>query len=79
MRDSVTHDVNPLWVKQNSTTDDINPFWIRQDSITGKGGNYYIYIVPQTTNSEDRGWLKLSESAFKFWDNLFDEKWNEVR
>ncbi|MGH7408716.1 MAG: type II toxin-antitoxin system Phd/YefM family antitoxin [Candidatus Methylomirabilales bacterium] len=27
---------------------------------------------------EGRGWLKLSESAFEFWDNEEDEIWNEV-
>lgn len=26
----------------------------------------------------DRGWLKLSESAFDFWNNEDDEIWNEV-
>ena len=77
MRDSITYDPNPVWVKQNSTTDDINPFWIKQDTITIKRGN--TYIVPKTTNGEDTGWLQLIEPAFKFWDNPIDEKWNEVR
>lgn len=27
---------------------------------------------------EGRGWLKLSESAFDFWDNEDDEAWNTV-
>lgn len=27
---------------------------------------------------EGRGWLKLSESAFDFWDNAEDEVWNKV-
>lgn len=27
---------------------------------------------------EGRGWLKLSESAFDFWNNEEDEVWNEV-
>lgn len=27
---------------------------------------------------EGRGWLKLSESAFDFWDNEDDEIWNKV-
>lgn len=27
---------------------------------------------------EGRGWLKLSESAFDFWNNEADEIWNEV-
>jgi antitoxin (DNA-binding transcriptional repressor) of toxin-antitoxin stability system len=27
---------------------------------------------------EGRGWLKLSESAFNFWDNEEDEIWNKV-
>lgn len=27
---------------------------------------------------EGRGWLKLSESAFEFWNNEEDEVWNEV-
>jgi len=27
---------------------------------------------------EGNNWLKLSESAFKFWDNEEDEIWNKV-
>jgi len=27
---------------------------------------------------EGRGWLKLSESAFDFWDNEDDEVWDKV-
>ena len=27
---------------------------------------------------EGRGWLKLSESAFNFWDNEEDEVWNTL-
>lgn len=27
---------------------------------------------------EGRGWLKLSESAFDFWDNEDDEVWGQV-
>ena len=27
---------------------------------------------------EGRGWLKLSESAFDFWDNDEDEIWNKA-
>jgi antitoxin (DNA-binding transcriptional repressor) of toxin-antitoxin stability system len=27
---------------------------------------------------EGRGWLKLAESAFDFWDNEEDEIWNKV-
>lgn len=27
---------------------------------------------------EGRGWLKLSESAFDFWNNEDDEIWNKV-
>ncbi len=27
---------------------------------------------------EGRGWLKLSESSFDFWDNEADEVWNEL-
>lgn len=27
---------------------------------------------------EGRGWLKLSESAFDFWNNEDDEVWNQV-
>ena len=27
---------------------------------------------------EGRGWLKLSESAFGFWDNEDDEVWNKI-
>ena len=27
---------------------------------------------------EGRGWLKLSESAFDFWDNEDDEIWNKA-
>ena len=27
---------------------------------------------------EGRGWLKLSESAFDFWDNEEDEVWNTL-
>lgn len=27
---------------------------------------------------EGRGWLKLSESAFDFWDNEEDEVWNKL-
>ncbi len=27
---------------------------------------------------EGRGWLKLSESAFDFWDNEDDEVWDQV-
>lgn len=65
MRDSITYDPNPVWLYKESTT-------CKENKPT-------YYIVPQTTNSEDRGWLKLSESAFKFWDNPIDEKWNEVR
>ena len=26
---------------------------------------------------EGRGWLKLSESSFDFWDNEADEVWND--
>ena len=57
MRDSITYDPNPAWLRRESTTDD---------------------IVLETVNSEDMNWLKLSESAFRFWDNPVDEKWEEV-
>lgn len=28
--------------------------------------------------TEEKNWLKLSESSFRFWDNEADEIWNEV-
>ncbi len=36
-------------------------------------------ILPKPTVDEDLlNWLKVAESAFKFWDNEVDEIWNNV-
>jgi len=56
---------------RDSITYDPNPVWLYKESTTDD-------IVLETVNNEDINWLKLSESAFKFWDNPFDERWDEV-
>ena len=37
-----------------------------------------IVLFKEEFNDKNKGWLKLSESAFKFWDNEEDAYYDEL-
>lgn len=69
---------------RNKTGEVLNAVQRGDKVILTKRGKPFAALAPLREEEierlilEGRGWLKLSESAFDFWDNEDDEIWNKV-
>jgi len=69
---------------RNKTRDVLGAVQKGEKVILTKRGKPFAAVAPLREDEierlilEGRGWLKLSESAFDFWDNEEDEVWNKI-
>lgn len=58
--------------------------WRKEDTILipaeipGETGTAEVVEKPVVLEENSIHWLKVAESAFKFWDNEVDEIWNDL-
>jgi len=51
---------------------------ITPPSATEKEHEAKLVFHPSPADTEQKGWLKVAESAFAFWDNPDDDGWDQL-
>lgn len=73
-----------LWVPGQSRLlltflpEDVEVFAVRGPSVTPGLAECPIHLPAITPADDERGWLRLAEGAFRFWDNPDDDAWDRV-